>query len=312
MIIERTESPRWTSNAYLVADREGGRAIVIDGNGVLEPLIARAHELDIEVAAVIVAHWDDDHIADIDRYRDAFDAPVYAHPWTKEALNGRLAIDRTIDDGAVLAVGGLYLEAWHTPGHTAGQLSMLINGTDVFTADVLFKDTVGGTFAPGSTGFIDHRASVMRLIELDDETRVHPGHTLPSTTGREREHNRFMSGAAWRPITTARTKRGCDSQTTAATASSAARRWPGKAEERPMRTAKGRARDPIAKLGKRLGERLSTPLSAGSARPRRVLAAALAAPRIAWLVEDVDCELRTAAEFADDSRIPKPLEEVFA
>jgi hypothetical protein len=44
MIIERTESPQWTSNAYLVADRQGGRGILIDGNGLVEPLIARAQE----------------------------------------------------------------------------------------------------------------------------------------------------------------------------------------------------------------------------------------------------------------------------
>ena len=141
MIIERTESPQWTSNAYLVADREGGQGVLIDGNGTVEPLIARAQELGVEVAAVIVTHWHADHIAGIDRYRDAFDAPVYAHPWTKEALNGQLA------------------------------------------ADVLFNGTVGGTFAPGNTGFVDHRASVMRLMELDDGVRVHPGHTLPSTIG---------------------------------------------------------------------------------------------------------------------------------
>jgi len=103
MIIERTESPQWTSNAYLVADREGGRGILIDGNEVVEPLIARAQELDVEVAAVIVTHWHDDHIAGIDRYRDAFDAPVYAHPWTQEALNGRLAV--TISRGRTLVCG---------------------------------------------------------------------------------------------------------------------------------------------------------------------------------------------------------------
>ena len=198
MIIERTESPQWTSNAYLVADREGGQRVLIDGNGTVEPLIARAQELGVEVAAVMVTHWHADPIAGIDRYRDAFAAPVYAHPWTKEVLNGQLAVDRTIDDGAVLDVGGLHLEVWHTPGHTAGQLSLLIDGTDVFTADVLFKGTVGGTFAPGNTGFVDHRASVMRLMELDDEVRVHPGHTLPSTIGHEREHNRFIR--IWRGL----------------------------------------------------------------------------------------------------------------
>jgi glyoxylase-like metal-dependent hydrolase (beta-lactamase superfamily II) len=103
---------------------------------VVEPLFARAQELNVEVAAVIVTHCQDDHIAGIDRYRDAFDAPLYARPWTKNPLNVRLAIDRPIDDGAVLDVDGLGLEAWHTPGHTASELSLLIDGTDVLTADV--------------------------------------------------------------------------------------------------------------------------------------------------------------------------------
>ena len=53
MIIERSESPQWTSNAYLVADREGGRGILIDGNGVVEPLIARAQELGVDVCPLL-------------------------------------------------------------------------------------------------------------------------------------------------------------------------------------------------------------------------------------------------------------------
>ena len=41
---------------------------------------------------------------------------------------------------------------------------------------MLFKGTVGGTFAPGATGYDDLKASVLRLLELPPETSVHPGH----------------------------------------------------------------------------------------------------------------------------------------
>ena len=58
-------------------------------------------------------------------------------------------------------------------------------GLPVFTADVLFKGTVGGTFAPGNTGYDDHKASVLRLVDLPPQTVVHPGHTLPTTAGEE-------------------------------------------------------------------------------------------------------------------------------
>ena len=189
MIIERTESPQWVSNAYLVADREGGHAVLVDGNGVTAPLIEAARSLGVTVDAVLLTHHHGDHLAGLDDYREAFGAPVYAHPWTANEVDG---IDETFDDGDVLEFGGLRIEVLHTPGHAAGHVALLIDGSDVFTADVLFKGTVGGTFAPGATGYDDLKASVLRLLELPPETVVHPGHTQPTTVADEREHNPFV------------------------------------------------------------------------------------------------------------------------
>ena len=198
MIIERTESPQWTSNAYLVADRENGHAVLIDGNGVVEPLIEKARELGVSVDAIVLTHWHGDHLAGVEQYREAFDAPVYAHPWTKDAVADDVAVDVTVDDGDVLEFGDLRIEVLYTPGHTAGQISLLVNESDVFTADVLFKGTVGGTFAPGNTGYDDHVRSVLRLVDLPAETTVHPGHTLPTTAGEEAENNPFVR--IWRGV----------------------------------------------------------------------------------------------------------------
>ena len=198
MIIERTEAPGWTSNAYLVADREGGHAVLIDGNGVTEPLIEAADKLGVSVDAILITHWHGDHIAGIDAYKERFGAPIHAHPWTKDAIADDVTVDATFDDGDVLEFGDLRIEVLSTPGHTAGMVSLLVDGTDVFTADVLFKGTVGGTFAPGNTGYDDHKASVMRLLELPPETVVHPGHTLPTTIGDELEHNPFVR--IWRGV----------------------------------------------------------------------------------------------------------------
>src|SRR3954453_11588656 len=88
--------------------------------------------------------------------------------------------------------GGIEMEAISTPGHAAGHVAFLVNGSDIFTADVLFKGTVGGTMAPGASGFADLKASVMKLMELHPETVVHPGHREPTTIGEEREGNPFV------------------------------------------------------------------------------------------------------------------------
>jgi len=109
-----------------------------------------------------------------------------------------VTVEATFDDGDVLHFGDLIVEVLYTPGHTAGQCSLLVNGTDLFTADVLFKGTVGGTFAPGNTGYADHKASVLRLVDLPPEIVVHPGHTLPTTIDAERKTNPFVR--IWRGI----------------------------------------------------------------------------------------------------------------
>jgi hydroxyacylglutathione hydrolase len=192
MIIERTESAQWTSNSYLVADHAGGHAVIIDGNGVTAPLIDKARELDVSVDAIFITHWHADHIAGIDEYVGAFDAPVHAHAWTKDSIAPSVGVDTVVADGDVLQFGELTVEVIYTPGHSEGQVSLLLNDSDVFTADALFKGTVGGNFAPGNTGYADQRASVERLLRLAPATVVHPGHTLPTTIGDELANNPFV------------------------------------------------------------------------------------------------------------------------
>jgi glyoxylase-like metal-dependent hydrolase (beta-lactamase superfamily II) len=72
-------------------------------------------------------------------------------------------------------------------------ISLLVNGTDVFTGDTLFKGSVGGVRAPGHTTYADLKSSIMdKLLTLPEATRIHPGHTNPTTVGEELEHNRFV------------------------------------------------------------------------------------------------------------------------
>jgi glyoxylase-like metal-dependent hydrolase (beta-lactamase superfamily II) len=78
-------------------------------------------------------------------------------------------------------------------------LSLLVNGTDVFTGDTLFKGSVGGVRAPGHTSYADLKSSIMEtLLALDPGTRIHPGHTDPTTVAEELEHNPFVR--IWRGV----------------------------------------------------------------------------------------------------------------
>ncbi len=197
MIVERTENPRWLSNAYLVAEGAGGKGLLIDGNDELAPLLERAEREGIEITHILVTHPHLDHVAGLAEARERLgNPPLLAH--AEAAAELEMEVTRTLADGERLTTGGLEIEAISTPGHAAGHLALLVNGSDVFTGDVLFKGTVGWTMAPGASGVADLRDSVLRLLELPAETRVHPGHREPTTIGAEREGNPFVR--IWRGL----------------------------------------------------------------------------------------------------------------
>jgi len=196
MILERAEHPKWTSNAYLVADGEGGHGVLVDSNGVEAPLLALIDQHHITITNVLVTHQHADHVVDVAGLAKRFGVKVVGSELTKQA---GVPIDETFRDGDVVRSGQLEIRAIATPGHCPDHTALLVNGTDCLTADCLFKGTVGGTVGGGPTGYADQYDSIMnRLMGLPHETRIHPGHTLPSTVGDEWEHNPFIR--IWRGI----------------------------------------------------------------------------------------------------------------
>ena len=188
--------PEWLSNAYLVADEPGGTGILIDSGAPPEPLIEAIESNDLDVGHLLLTHHHQDHVAENHVFKEKLGVEILAHPLEAEQL---LDVDRTIEPGERLTFGGLEIEPLHTPGHTGGMLSLVVNGGDVFTGDTLFKGSVGGVKAPGSTGFEDLRHSIMAvLLELPPETTVRPGHTDPTTIGDEFEQNAFVR--IWRGL----------------------------------------------------------------------------------------------------------------
>src|SRR3712207_8724124 len=82
------------------------------------------------------------------------------------------------------------------PRSTLFPYTTLFRSREVLTGDTLFKGSVGGVRAPGSTTFEDLRASIMDvLMKLPPETVVRPGHTDPTTIG-DRKSTRLNSSHA--------------------------------------------------------------------------------------------------------------------
>ena len=197
MIVERSMSDQWLSNTYVVADELGGSAVMVDAGGPVAPLLQYLNRGQFDLTHVLLTHHHHDHVADLE-------AVLRAHPGTPVLIHVRerqfvsQATD-TMAPGQTIVSGALTIEPLHTPGHTSGMLSLLVDGTDVFTGDTLFKGSVGGVRAPDSTSYADLRSSIMdTLLTLPGHTRIHPGHTDPTTVADEREHNAFVR--IWRGL----------------------------------------------------------------------------------------------------------------
>jgi glyoxylase-like metal-dependent hydrolase (beta-lactamase superfamily II) len=161
--------PGWLSNAYLVADEEGGTAVFVDSGAPMEPLFEAAERWQVHPQHVLRTHGDPDHVA-------------------HEAELGLTVVTRSLD------AGGLHVEALPTPGHSEDHLAFVVNGELCFSGDILFKDAVGG--GPDANPI---RRSVMDvLMQLPPDTRVLPGHTDETTIGREWEENPFAR--YWRDL----------------------------------------------------------------------------------------------------------------
>ena len=186
----------YLSNSYLVGDEPGGHGVLIDSGGPPEPLLEAIKENDLTVEHLLLTHHHGDHVMNNGVFKKELGVEIIAHPIEAELIDD---VDRGTEPHEVLEVGGLTIEYTHTPGHTAGMLNFLVNGSDIFTGDTLFKGSVGGVRAPGSTSFEDLRHSIMDvLMKLPHETRVHPGHTDPTTIGDEWESNAFVR--VWRGV----------------------------------------------------------------------------------------------------------------
>lgn len=189
MILTRSTDPALLSNAYLVGDQnDDGIAVVIDTGAPLEPLLRVQLERRLTLMAILCTHRHPDHVSGNQQLARKTGAAVFA--LRAEAEHVPLA--HPLDDGERRTWGGIEVRVIELSGHTAGQCGYLVEGVGLFTGDCLFKGSLGGTVGPASSGFEDARQSLHRILELPDETALHPGHADPTTVGREREQNPFL------------------------------------------------------------------------------------------------------------------------
>lgn len=138
------------------------------------------------VIYVINTHEHMDHTAGNEEIKSMFGAKVVAHELST------VSHDISVTDGDVLTVGHLDIRVIHTPGHSPDSICLLVDGK-LLTGDTLFVGECGRTDMEGGSAEDMYHSLFDKLIKLDDNIEVYPGHdygkTKHSTIGTEKKNN---------------------------------------------------------------------------------------------------------------------------
>lgn len=121
-----------------------------------------------EVVGIIITHYHFDHIGAVDGLVNKYHTKVYDINNLKEGNNN-------IDIFKFTMIP--------TPGHKSDLISVLFDN-HLFCGDFIFEGTIGRTDLP--TGdFSKMQASIQRIITLDKDTIIYPGHGNITTLEKE-------------------------------------------------------------------------------------------------------------------------------
>ena len=180
---------------YVLVDPQTKQAVFIDTAYNAEAMLAVLAERHATLAGVCLTHGHMDHAGGLDRILSEWPVPVYLGegdfpllPWKPPQAS--VVVPK---DARVLPVGDLEVECLATPGHTPGGICYRVQSQGralCFVGDTLFAGSVGGS-NPLSL-YADHLASVRRrVLQLDPDTVLLPGHGPPTTVEEERVTNPF-------------------------------------------------------------------------------------------------------------------------
>ena len=190
--------------AYIVGDASSGKAVVVDPLRDIDQYLDHLNDRGYELAGVLETHIHADFLSGGRELAHATGAPLYisaetVEGWKYKGLEGLDVVE--MNDGDVLTMGDVEIEAVHTPGHTPEHLSFLVRDTGqtaspmlFLTGDFAFVGDLGrpdlleeaageaDTARPGGLQLFD--AVDERLLELPDHVQIWPGHGSGSACGK--------------------------------------------------------------------------------------------------------------------------------
>ncbi len=202
-------------NCLIVGDPKSREAIVIDPGDEVERILGLLGRYKLTVKVIVSTHAHIDHIGGLAKLHQYTGAPVMMHNDDLPLYHGMdvqadflgmqapelVDVDQLLKDGDSLSWGGFQANVIHTPGHSPGSVSLYLpkdsghiklTQPQLFAGDTLFAGSIGRTDLWGGSFDQIMDSIKSKLLQLPDDTVVHPGHGPSTSIGHERHSNPFL------------------------------------------------------------------------------------------------------------------------
>lgn len=198
MLIKTIPVGMYQANCYVVIDEETKDCIIVDPGEEASRIENVIESLDAKPKMILLTHGHFDHVEALKEVAEKYNAPIYMNKNEIDFMKNDKTVFgalpkkyNLVEDGDTLPFGDGVIKCIHTPGHTKGGMCYLYKDA-LFTGDTLFKGSVGRSDFIGGN-FNELITSIKtKLMILDDNIKVYPGHMESSSIGFERLNNPFL------------------------------------------------------------------------------------------------------------------------
>lgn len=170
------------ANTYILGPPEGGNAIMIDPGSFEVPLLNLIEDNNYYIDSIIITHSHSSHSKGVSTTLKVYNSTVYAALGKLENIKTHM-----VSDKEKFIISGFNVDFFEIPGHSTDSLVFKIDNL-LFTGDIFTSGYLGTPINSFAHNNMQNEIQT-RLLSLDGETIVLPGHGPPSTIQAEREIN---------------------------------------------------------------------------------------------------------------------------
>lgn len=200
MIVREILAGMYEEKAYIVMDEASKEGFVVDPGGNEETIFEITNNMGMKIKYILLTHGHIDHVSGTKGLKALTGAPIYINKKDEEMIRKNTMlfgdipkVDGYLEDGDILKLADKEIKVITTPGHTPGGVCFLIDDI-LISGDTLFNGSIGRTDFEGGN-FTDLISSIKnKLMILDNNIKVYPGHNNPTTIGLEKRQNPYILG----------------------------------------------------------------------------------------------------------------------